>query len=135
MRPGCSAGESRGPVPVPLSKDAAVVGTGKRGEIMSGAPKGVAGDLSGVPKPGMAGDNSRCVSAAADASLLHSSSHANHNKKIKMNDAITRIKVERYRARTCDRCHFGVAIPIRSVNYGKFHQLPFLQFVFPVCRD
>lgn len=77
MRPGCSAGERRGPVPVPLSKDAAVVGTGRRGEIMSGAPRGVAGDLSGVPSPGMAGDSSRCVSAAADAAnLLHSSSQA-----------------------------------------------------------
>lgn len=77
MRPGCSAGERRGPVPVPLSNDAAVVGTGKRGEIMSGAPSGVAGDLSGVPRLGMAGDNSRWVSAAADAAnLLHSSSQA-----------------------------------------------------------
>ena len=76
IRPGCSAGERSGPVPVPLSNEAAVVGTGKRGEIMSGAPKGVAGDLKGVPNPGIAGDNSLCVSAAADASLLHSSSQA-----------------------------------------------------------
>lgn len=77
MSPGCSAGERRGPVPVPLSKDAAVVGTGKRGEIIRGAPNGVAGDLSGVPKLGMAGDSSRCVSAAAEAAnLLHSSSQA-----------------------------------------------------------
>lgn len=80
MRPGCSAGDSNGPVPVPLSRDAAVVGAGSRGEIMSGAPKGVAGVLRGVPNPGIAGDSNRCDSAAA-ASLLHSSSHAGNHQQ------------------------------------------------------
>lgn len=67
------------------------IAVGIRGDNMSGAPNGVAVCvLNGVARPGIAGDNSLCVSAAAAiAILLHSSSHAiisraaKHNKKEK----------------------------------------------------
>lgn len=52
------------------------MGTGSLGDKISGAPRGVAGLRMGVAKPGIPGDNSRCVSAAAAVSLRHSSSQA-----------------------------------------------------------
>lgn len=65
--------------------EAAVVGmaVGIRGDSMSGAPNGVAvGVLKGVAKPGMAGDRSLWVSAAAAIAIRrHSSSQAKKKKK------------------------------------------------------
>lgn len=78
MRPWGSPGDSREPGgALPFNIDAAVVGTDIRGDRMSGAPNGVAAVRRGVvARPGMAGDKSRCVSAAAAATRLHSSSQA-----------------------------------------------------------
>lgn len=83
MRPWVSPGESNEPGGAdPLRIDAAVVGTDIRGDKIKGAPKGVAGVRRGVAKPGIAGDNNRCVSAAAaTATRLHSSSHTAIYKK------------------------------------------------------
>lgn len=65
--------------------DAAVVGmaVGILGDRMSGAPRGVAVCVrSGVAKPGIPGDNSLCVSAAAAIAIRrHSSSQAASTKK------------------------------------------------------
>lgn len=64
--------------------DAAVVGmaVGIRGDNMSGAPNGVAvGVRRDGARPGMAGDNSLCVSAAAAIAIRrHSSSQAVYTK-------------------------------------------------------
>lgn len=62
---------------LPFRMDAAVVGTDMRGDRISGAPSGVAAVRRGVVvRPGIAGDRSLCVSAAAAATRLHSSSQA-----------------------------------------------------------
>lgn len=78
MRPCGSPGDNNEPGgALPFSIDAAVVGTDIRGDSISGAPNGVAAVRSGVvAKPGMAGESNRCVSAAAAATRLHSSSQA-----------------------------------------------------------
>lgn len=78
MRPCGSPGDKREPGGAdPFRMEAAVVGTDMRGDKMRGAPRGVAGVRRGVARPGMAGDNSLCVSAAAAAATrLHSSSQA-----------------------------------------------------------
>lgn len=77
MRPCGSPGDKREPGGAePLRMEAAVVGTDIRGDRIRGAPSGVAGVRRGVARPGMAGDNSRWVSAAAAATRRHSSSQA-----------------------------------------------------------
>lgn len=55
-----------------------MVGTDILGDNINGAPKGALGVLIGVAKPG----NRRCVSAAAAATRLHSSSQAAISKAI-----------------------------------------------------
>lgn len=78
MRPCGSPGERREPGgALPFKMEAAVVGTDMRGDRMRGAPRGVAAVRRGVvARPGMAGERSLCVSAAAAATRLHSSSQA-----------------------------------------------------------
>lgn len=78
MRPWGSPGDSSDPGgALPFNMDAAVVGTDIRGDKINGAPRGVAAVRRGVvASPGMAGERSRCVSAAAAATRLHSSSQA-----------------------------------------------------------
>lgn len=68
-----------GVVPEPFSRDAAVVGTCSRGEMMRGAPSGAADDRSGDPSPDMAGERRRCVSAA-EANRRQSSSQARNRE-------------------------------------------------------
>lgn len=78
MSPCGSWGDSSGPCgPDPLRREAAVVGTGRRGDNIRGAPSGVALVRSGVARPGILGDSKRWVSTAAAAVIRrHSSSQA-----------------------------------------------------------
>lgn len=78
MRPWGSPVDSSEPGgALPFRMDAAVVGTDMRGDRISGAPRGVPAVRRGVVvSPGIAGDRSLCVSAAAAATRLHSSSQA-----------------------------------------------------------
>lgn len=84
MRPWWSPGDNRDPGgALPFNIDAAVVGTDIRGDSISGAPSGVAAVRNGVvANPGMAGDKSRCVSAAAAATRRHSSSQAAQTQSV-----------------------------------------------------